>query len=236
MTETRSRILILGASGAVGSAVTASFSNEGWEVVGVSRNSPKIEGGVSLALDPLALSVDLTPLKQHGPYAAICWAQGCNLNDSVFDVDLDQHLEAYKANCLYIISTLKYLLQTDSIESGARLCVVSSIWQNLARQDKLSYCMSKAALQGLVLSASVDLGKKGILINAVLPGALDTPMTRQNLAPDQIDKLSNTTYFARMPSLQDVTSTIHFLCSKANTGTTGQFIAVDLGFSHARIL
>jgi len=96
--------------------------------------------------------------------------------------------------------------------------------------------MSKAALQGLVQSASIDLAKDGILINAILPGALDTPMTRQNLAAEQLEKLTSGTFFNKLASLKDVSNLAVFLCSSKNTGITGQFIAADLGFSHARLL
>jgi 3-oxoacyl-[acyl-carrier protein] reductase len=116
------------------------------------------------------------------------------------------------------------------------MCIISSIWQNLARQSKLSYCISKSALQGLVLSASADLAAEGHLINAVLPGALDTPMTRRNLTAEQINSLTSATAFGRLPSLTDVASLVCFLCSPENTGITGQFIAADLGFSHVRIV
>lgn len=236
MQKGREKILVFGASGAIGGAIAKYFVDQEWDVVGVARKSEDIRHGIPLGLDPLVADADLSQLVMHRPYSAVCWAQGSNLGDSVFDVDLEQHIDVYKSNCLYILATLKYLLQTESLIAGARLCIISSIWQNLARQDKLSYCMSKAALQGLVLSASVDLGRQGILINAVLPGALDTLMTRRNLATDQIERLSNATFFKRMPKLEDVTSAVGFLCSPANTGTTGQFIEVDLGFSHARLL
>jgi hypothetical protein len=96
--------------------------------------------------------------------------------------------------------------------------------------------MTKAALQGLVLSASADLARDGILVNAILPGALDTPMTRTNVAAAQLDKLSAATFFNRLPALDDVSQLALFLCSPQNTGVTGQFIAADLGFSHVRLL
>jgi NAD(P)-dependent dehydrogenase (short-subunit alcohol dehydrogenase family) len=128
------------------------------------------------------------------------------------------------------------LLRHNLLERPAKLCVISSIWQNLARQNKLSYCMTKAALQGLVLSASADLALDGHLINAVLPGALDTPMTRHNLDTAQLNTLTSATRFQRLPALGDVTSLVLFLCSTENTGITGQFIAADLGFSNVRLL
>jgi len=235
----KQRILVFGASGAIGSSISNLFSSNNWDVVAVSRSGetePSPEA-LSIAYDPFALppsSVDL--LNTDVPYAAICWAQGRNASDNVYNVNPDENLAVYQANCLYILVTLKALLENRLLAPSARLCIISSIWQNLARQDKLSYCMSKAALQGLVLSASADLAKDGILINAILPGALDTPMTRNNVATEQLDKLSSATYFNKLPALEDVANLAYFLCSPQNTGITGQFIAADLGFSHVRLL
>jgi NAD(P)-dependent dehydrogenase (short-subunit alcohol dehydrogenase family) len=125
---------------------------------------------------------------------------------------------------------------SNRLASGARLCVISSVWQTVARPNKLSYMVSKAALQGLVLSAATDLAERGILINAVLPGAIDTPMTRQNLTPDQIERVAGMTKFDRLAALGDVAALVAFLCSAANTSITGQFVAVDLGFQNARLV
>jgi len=96
--------------------------------------------------------------------------------------------------------------------------------------------MSKAAVGGLVQSASVDLAAKGLLINAVLPSALDTPMTAANMSEAQMTGLKGATRFGRLTSVDEVTSTIEFLCSERNTGITGQSVTVDLGFSHARLV
>ena len=233
------RLLLFGASGAIGDAILCAAVARGWQVTGVSRKRPETlpEGSVSwISADPLDASFSPDVLAAGGPYDSVCWAQGANLNDSVYDVNARRHLEIYNANCTYILVTMQSLLTTGSLGRGARLCVISSIWQEMARQNKLSYCMSKAALKGLVLSASADLAKDGHLINAVMPGALDTPMTRRNLSAEQIERLESATQFGRLPQLDDVASMACFLCSAENTGTTGQFIAVDLGYSRVRIV
>jgi len=235
----KKRILVFGASGAIGSSMVSRFIQNDWEVVAVSRSgSVSVAPALTtIAYDPLALPPGSDKLLDTGvPYAAVCWAQGRNASDNVHNVNLEENLAVYQANCLYIVATLKILLEQHLLAPRARLCIISSIWQNLARQDKLSYCMSKAALQGLVLSASADLAKDGILINAILPGALDTPMTRQNVAAEQLQKLSSATYFNKLSALEDVSNLAFFLCSAQNTGITGQFIAADLGFSHVRLL
>lgn len=232
------RLLLLGANGAIGHQIQQRFLLENWHVISTSRQ--KITGSsdkvVWLQVDPLSPDFDGSVFEQNAPYTAACWAQGANQNDSVYDVDLDEHTELYRANCLFILSSLQKILSRKLLAPASRLCVISSIWQNIARQNKLSYVMTKAALQGLVMSASADLASDGHLINAVLPGALDTPMTRKNLSDEQIRHLSAATKFNRLPSLDDVANLVFYLCSPQNTGITGQFIAADLGFSHVRIL
>ena len=74
------------------------------------------------------------------------------------------------------------------------------------------------------------------MINAVLPGALDTPMTRSNLNEYQLGQLQKMTPLGTLSTLDDVCNLVGFLCSKYNTGITGQFVAADGGFSHARII
>ncbi|MHB1022589.1 MAG: SDR family oxidoreductase [Acidobacteriaceae bacterium] len=237
MQNARQNFLLFGGSGAIGTAIADAAIERGWHLVATSRDQKSSpNAGTWIQLDPLAPDFSPAPLQSHGPYHAVCWAQGANTNDSAYDVDMARHVEIYRANCLYILATLRALLDHDLLVRPARLCVISSVWQNLARQNKLSYCMTKAALQGLVLSASADLAVDGHLINAVLPGALDTPMTRQNLNAEQINKLSSATKFGKLPTLQDVSSLVMFFCSPENTGITGQFIAADLGFSHVRIV
>jgi 3-oxoacyl-[acyl-carrier protein] reductase len=178
----------------------------------------------------------LDQLHAYGQFDAICWAQGKNCNDSIHAFNVEQHREVFEANVVYILQSLSVLLKEHLLKMPARLCVISSIWQDISRQNKLSYGVSKAALKGLVLSLANDLGTDGHLINAVLPGALDTPMTRQNLSTEQLTKITSSTQFGRLPNLEDVTNAVHFLCSTENSGVTGQFIKIDLGFSDVRIV
>jgi NAD(P)-dependent dehydrogenase (short-subunit alcohol dehydrogenase family) len=230
------RLLLFGATGAIGGAISRHFDGQGWEVVGVGRRGDP-EGGI-LRWDPLddTDAAGAAAVAAAAPFHAVVWAQGANCSDSAYDVDAQRHLELYRANVLHIVQSLRHLLQLGLLHKPARLCVISSIWQNIARQEKYSYCITKSALQGLVLSASADLGRDGHLINAVMPGVIDTPMSRRNLRPEQLDAITAATRFGRLPTMEDVTNAVHYLCSGANTGLTGQFIQVDLGFSHVRVI
>lgn len=227
------KLLLFGGSGQIGREVAAKFIGNNWDVCTVVRASnPTLSEAI--VWDVVAGENIPDGLKMHLPFDAVCWAQGANLNDSIYSFDKASHQELYEANVLFILESLSHLLKAGLLAKSAKLCIVSSIWQEISRQNKLSYAISKSALKGLVLSLANDLAGDGFLVNAVLPGALDTPMTRDNLSEMQIQLIERATKFNRLATLKEVASTIFFLCSEENSGLTGQFLKVDLGFSDVR--
>lgn len=232
------RLLLFGATGAIGSAIADHAIHAEWSVTAVTRGAPPAEqrAGITwISHDPA--SSDSEPLRAAAPFDAVCWAQGANLADSIADFDADAHLALYTANCLSVLTSLSALVRDKLLTpDGARLCVISSIWQERARQNKLSYTVTKAALGGLIRSASVDLGRDRHLINAVLPGVLDTPMTAANLSAEQLATIRGKTGHHALPTLGSVAELVLFLCSLANDSISGQSIAVDLGMSNASLV
>lgn len=230
------KCLLFGSTGAVGKAIERRFREAALEVWGVTRRADNV-GPRTVVWDPVGNSSGVPEeLLGQAPFQAVCWAQGMNLNDSIHDFDPMSHRAMYEANVIFIMSSLHALLDARLLGQTSRLCILSSIWQNISRPNKLSYTVTKSALHGLVLSLVNDLGRDGHLINAVLPGALDTPMTRANLTGEQVAAIEKATRYGRLATLEDVANTVHFLCSAANTGLTGQFIKVDLGFSDVRVI
>lgn len=233
--------LVFGASGSIGIAICTHFLEQGFRVIGVGRSShtnSQIEQLEWVTWSDVSTQF-IQELNNHllgAKLDSVVWAQGINFNDDIDNFDSSKHIQMYEANVLFILRSLQAIKGQDLMAQKARLCIISSIWQNIARQCKLSYCITKSALQGLVQSLMVDLGKQGILINAVLPGALDTPMTKSNLNSAQLEKLESGTPLQNLASLDDVTGLVYYLCSESNTGITGQFISADRGFSYARIL
>ena len=233
--------LIFGASGSIGDALCQYFLGRGTRVIGVGRSN--YSGAKTFPMEWITWAGNESQLiKELGirlvdkKLDCVVWAQGMNFNDEISSFDSTMHLRMYEANVVFILKSLQAIMGGNFLAQDARLCIISSIWQNIARQAKLSYCVTKSALQGLVQSLTVDLGKEGVLINAVLPGALDTPMTRSNLNSAQLENLESATPLKSLANLEDVAGLVHYLCSEDNTGITGQFIAADRGFSNARIL
>ena len=223
--------VVFGGSGAIGAAVVTRLRSAGCEVVGTARTAR----GELRGVDPFG-EAGVDQLNGSGPFDVAIWAQGTNCNDTIADADLDRHVEVLQANLLFVTRTLQHLLTRDALRAGARLCVISSIWENVVRPNKFSYTVSKAALGGFVRSAAVDLAPRGIFVNAVLPGVVDTPMTRDVLTDEQIGRFEEATGFGRLVGADDVANAVYFLVSAANTGITGQSIPVDLGYSNVHVL
>lgn len=220
------RAVVFGGAGAIGSAIAGALEADGDTVVRTSRTAR--DGAV--AYDPF----DPARSAPEGPFDAAVWAQGMNAADSVLDFDLARFEAVQRANVTWVAASLADLLARDALRDGARLVVLSSIWQVQARGAKLAYTVSKAALAGLVHACAVDLAPRGMLVNAVLPSVTDTPMTRAMLAPEQIAAFEDTTGHGRLVGLDDVAQTVAHLAGERNGGVSGQSVAVDLGYTVGR--
>ena len=225
-------VLVFGARGMIGRSVAEAFARAGFSVTAAS--SKPVEGQFVMITEETKCSDDV--ITSLPPLDAVVWAHGINLNDESQTVELGQLRHLLDVNVVYIASTLSALLQAGRLASGSRLVAISSLWQTASRRGKFSYTISKAVVGGLVRAASADLAHRNILINAVLPGVLDGPMTRANLSEDQLESVVSATDFGRLAEASDIAGLTLYLCSDANRSITGQSIHVDLGFSHVKSL
>lgn len=231
--------LVFGGRGALGEAICRRLRDDGAEVIATtSQPTPAGEnpdGHRWIQVDPQA-DPGLGGLDDLPLLDAVVWAQGVNASDSVTGFDADVFAAVIEANVTFIARTLARLLELDRLATPARLCILSSIWQEQARTVKFSYTVSKAAVAGLVRSCAADLGPRQVLVNAVLPGVVDTPMTHANLASEQIDAICSASALARLATPEDIAAAVAFLVGPTNGAITGQSLIVDAGFSHIRNL
>ena len=223
-------ILIFGANGSIGNYVFRQFNNEKeyYNVIGTTTNSEKARKDIIYVSNNF-----LENLSKIENIDIIIWAQGHNFNDNIDTFNKNNFEQMMDGNVSFILLTLNFLISNNKINQNAKLVVVSSIWENFSRENKLSYSITKAALSGLVKNLSFDLSKKNILINNVLPGVIDNEMTRKTLSEEELSYIKNYMNFGRLITLDDVFKTVKFLVVE-NTGITGQSITVDLGFTNLR--
>ncbi len=218
--------IVFGGTGALGAAIVAALHDEGWDVDVAARTARD------------AATVDISdPEWAHRlshRYSAVVWSQGSNLTADVTNTDSAQMHDLFDANVVFISETLRELLAAGAIEKPCRSVVISSIWQIAARADKLAYVASKAALAGLVPALAADLADKEFAINAVLPGVIDTPMTRANLSLEQLSHVRSETLGGALARPEDVANAVAWLVDSRANGINGQWIAVDNGWSAVR--
>jgi hypothetical protein len=219
------KALIFGSLGSIGKYIFDCFKKDGLEVIGTTTNKLKIDNN-HIYVDVL----NLDSLNTINNIDIIIWSQGHNFNDNIFDFNYNNFDTIIDVNVKFILVTLNKLLINNKINDGAKLVIVSSIWEELTRENKLSYSISKAALSGLVKNIAYDLSKHNILINNILPGVIDNDMSKKTLNVNEFEYIKNYMQFNRLITLDDVYKTIKFL-SIENTGITGQSIKIDLGFT-----
>lgn len=219
-----SKILVFGASGEIGKSVVNILTSRGNECTCASTTMKNSDNYVNVE------NFNFSKLNEKGPFHAVVWAQGCSENDNILEFSQEKLDKCMDANLQFTIKSVSYLLNQNKLLDNCNLVIIGSIWGEYTRPGKASYTISKAALGGLTKSLAADLAHRGINVNQVCPGPVDTKMTQRTLNTTQISKIKTLVPANRLVSIADVVSIVAYLCLE-NTGITGQSIFVDLGLS-----
>jgi len=111
-----------------------------------------------------------------------------------------------------------------------RIINLSSVAGVRGNPGQINYCASKAGIIGMTLSAAKELGRRGITVNAIAPGFIETEMTSV-LSDDQKQAMLAAISLGRAGSPADVAKAACFLASDSAAYITGQVIGVDGGIS-----
>jgi len=109
-----------------------------------------------------------------------------------------------------------------------RIVNISSVAGVKGNAGQANYSASKAGLIGLTLSAAKELGSKGITVNAIAPGLIDTAMAKA-LSEEQREKVLAQVTSGRFGEPEEVADLVCFLCSEKAAYITGQVIGIDGG-------
>jgi NAD(P)-dependent dehydrogenase (short-subunit alcohol dehydrogenase family) len=227
------KLLIFGGTGVLGAAIAAKYEANGYQITyGVRTiSNPANQFQLPLTDGPVP------DLLKGELFDTVIFAQGANNNDSVINHSPDDLNRLFEANVSFISTTAKALMLHNLIKQKAKIVILSSFWEQITRGEKMSYTVTKAAVGGLVRSMAVDLGNaKGILVNGLLPGVVDSPMARGLLKPEQIENVQWQTPGHKMIIPTDVANAAYLLGCEDNTAISGQSVFVDYGFTVSRSL
>ena len=162
----------------------------------------------------------------------IIFVSATNNPKDFLKLDDNEVERVFNTNFISFIILLKKLLKKIiKAKKKCKIILITSLYSRYGRSKRLLYSVSKHALLGLTRNIAVELGAKGITINAVSPGYVDTKMTRKNLNSKQIKFLKSKTPLKKIIQPMDIALVVKALLGDETVSITGQEIIVDGGIS-----
>ncbi|MDX1658312.1 MAG: 3-oxoacyl-ACP reductase family protein [Nitriliruptorales bacterium] len=232
--------LITGGSGGIGSAIARWLAEDGFTVLVGYRSNEEVAEQVASSCngkaepvridvtdeDSIAAAIDragdlggLTVLVNNAGITsdALLMRLGTDDLDRTLDVDLRGAILASKA-------AIRPMLRAR----GGRIINVSSVVGLRGNAGQTAYAAAKSGLVGFSKSLAREVGKKGITVNVVAPGYVETAMT-DALGDEQRRALTDQAPIARAVTAGEVAATVAFLASDHAAAITGAVIPVDGG-------
>lgn len=243
MTKT---ILITGAAGGIGRATVALFSQQGWHVIGVDRN----EFGESFPQSGLFIRSDISrPEAMESIFEqtkAFSQTLDALVNNAALQVSkplvqttVEEWDAVMAANLRSVFLGVKLAHPLLKAGNGGAIVNVSSVHAVQTSVNIAAYAASKGGLLALTRAMAIEFAPDNIRVNAVLPGAVDTPMLRAGFnrghvglgdVQDRLDNLARKTVNGRVGKPEEIAHAIYFLADNEQSSfMTGQAMIVDGG-------
>ena len=239
-------ILVTGAGSGLGRAITLTLAGQGDAVLALDRDAAGLAETARLYAGPgriathvADITTDAAPreavaatLAAFGRIDALVNNAGIGRSaalDATSDADFDRYMDInLRAAVRFSREALGHLPAP-----GGAIVHIASIFGILGYPGMASYSVSKAALIGLTHQMAADYGPRGIRVNAVAPGLIDTPLVHDRIGPGtRVHALMvQTTPFPRIGRPQDIADAVQFLLSDKAAFINGHVLAVDGGWS-----
>ncbi len=243
MTKT---ILITGAGGGIGRACIHHFSGRGWRVIGVDRSDfgedfPKngrfIKADISR---PDSVENIFQQAKDfHPTLDALVNNAAVQVAKPLVETTVDEWDAVMASNLRSVFLFVKLAHPLMKAAGGGAIVNVSSVHAVQTSANIAAYAASKGGLLALTRALAIEFAPDNIRVNAILPGAVDTPMLRAGLGrghvggsdvQERLDNLARKTVNGRVGTPAEIANAIYFLAdSEQSSFMTGQAMIVDGG-------
>jgi 3-oxoacyl-[acyl-carrier protein] reductase len=232
--------LVTGASRGIGQAIARSLAAAGARVIGTATSAAGAEGisswlgnnGRGAVLDVgSAASIDalLGDLDARNEMPTILVNNAAITRDTLLLRMKPEDWDAVIATNLTSVFRLsKGCLKRMMKERRGRIISLTSIVGLTGNAGQANYAAAKAGILGFTKSLAKEIASRGITVNAVAPGFIDTDMTRA-LNDEQRTALTAQVPMARLGTVEDIAAAVQFLCGPGASYITGETLHVNGG-------
>lgn len=236
--------LVTGASRGIGRAIAFTLAGYGAIVIinycGSKEKAEEIvnqikeNGGTAIAYQAdvadfeavKTMFSDIT--KEYGRIDILVNNAGITKDNLILKMSEEEFDAVINTNLKGVFNCLKQASRIMLKQKEGRIINISSISGVVGNPGQVNYCAAKAGVIGITKSLAKELGSRGITVNAVAPGYINTDMTAV-LKDDLKEKVTELIPLKRLGEVEDIAETVAFLASDKASYITGQTIQVDGG-------
>ena len=241
--------IVTGGSGGMGRAIALAFSAAGSRVIVSDVATAGGEETVALVREAggtaefvradVADSADVRAMVQAAvtAYGGLDYAVNAAAIEFEIDYLADLSEEDWDrmldVNLKSVFLCMKHEINAMLAGSGGAIVNIASTNSYRPQPHQSAYTASKFGVLGLTKSAAVDYAPKGVRINAICPGSIDTPMLRGAMAKrgrDPEEVAQRLSLIGRFGTPEEIAAAALWLCSGASAFTIGHALAVDGGY------
>ena len=245
--EERQRVVIVtGAGGGIGRAIVRVFAGNGWRVIGIDRrdlDDPFPSDGLFIRSD-ISLEENIRSVyeqaKAFSPVLdAVVNNAGIQIAKPILETTVEEWDLVMASNLRSAFLGAKLAYPLLEAAGGGAIVNVSSVHAVATSADIATYASSKGGLLALTRAMAIEFAKGNVRVNAILPGAVDTPMLRAGLdrghvgdgtIHERLENLARKTVNGRIGKPEEIARAIYFLADNTQSSfVTGQALIVDGG-------
>lgn len=235
--------IVTGAARGIGAATARLFASEGAKVVIADVLSEGAESARAIGSHALFVATDVSKEKDwqaldeqtraaFGPAQILVNNAGVNCIGEILTLDFEAFERTVRINLGGAFLGMKTIARGMIAAGGGSIVNISSSEGLTGRNALGAYSASKWGVRGLSKVAAMELSHRGVRVNSVHPGPVDTPMGNpEGLTPAQLGRIHATLPIGRVGRPDDIAQVCLFLASDESAYMTGAELAVDGGMT-----
>ena len=233
-------VVVTGASTGIGRATAEKIAGLGGRVTIIARSRDKLEAmrephgeAVNVipadVVDPAALAGALDAAAQFAPIDGLFCNAGTGGTFAPLEAYSDESFDALMAvNMMAHFRSVRHVFAGMKERGKGAILITGSLASERGMAMNVAYVMSKHAMLGLARAAALEGAARGVRVNCLVPGFIDTPLM-EGIPPQQLEHLAGNIPQARLGSSEETANVAAFLLSDEASHVTGQSWAVDGG-------